>query len=91
MWGVSITGALFSTAVSEDGVDPFYPSAYGAFVRAADLLKQNVDWCLSSSNANRMYNYKVPSTCIADKEQYDIKPLPMEDPVKEMITDVWKN
>lgn len=39
VWGVSITGALFSTAISEDGVDPFYPSAFGANIRAADLLK----------------------------------------------------
>ena len=39
MWGISITGAIFSTAVSEDSVDPFYPSAYGSYVKAADLLK----------------------------------------------------
>jgi len=28
-WGISTTGVLLSSGLSKDGVDPFYPAAYG--------------------------------------------------------------
>jgi len=38
-----------------------------------------------------MFHYKVPSTCAADKNEYEVKSLPMETPLKEMIQEAWKD
>ena len=91
VWGISITGAIFATAVSDDSVDPFYPSAYGSYIKDVELLKKNVDWCLASTNGNRMFNYKVATSCIPQREQNEVKSLPMNKPMKEMILDSWKD
>ena len=38
-----------------------------------------------------MFNYKVPSSCIADKSSNEVRALPMSNPMKEMIKDSWKD
>lgn len=38
-----------------------------------------------------MFNYKVATTCIPNRETNEIKELPMNTPVKEMIQEAWKD
>lgn len=89
VWGVSTSGAVFTTAVSEDSVDPFYPAPYGYYVRDATLLKKNVDWCLSSANLNKVYHYKVPGTCLVNPQEYEVLDLPQTGNITDLIKEAW--
>lgn len=45
-WGVSKTGIIMFNGISAEGVDPFYPAAYGR-VTNPDSVKERVDMCLA--------------------------------------------
>lgn len=45
-YGVATTGVLIFSAISGEGVDPFYPAAYGS-VTDPDSVVEAVDWCLA--------------------------------------------
>lgn len=76
IWGVSTSGAVFTTAITEDSVDPFFPAPYKKGIKSAHLLKKKVDWCLASSNLDKIFHYKVPSTCLANSGVYETRKLP---------------
>lgn len=76
IWGVSMSGAVFTTAVTPDKVDPFFPAPYTKGIKSAHLLRKTVDWCLSSANLDKIFHYKVPSTCLVNSGIYETRPLP---------------
>lgn len=45
-WGVATSGLLMFSSASAEGVDPFYPTAYGE-VTDPDSVVEMVDSCLS--------------------------------------------
>jgi hypothetical protein len=45
-WGIATTGVLMFNAVSGEGVDPFYPAAYGS-VTDPSAVVEKVDKCLA--------------------------------------------
>ena len=90
MWGVTTSGAVFTTALTEYNVDPLYPSPYGKGVKDGSIYKKEVDWCLSDTNLARMYHYKTPSICLANSTNWDIKDLPQTGDVKSLIRKVWQ-
>jgi hypothetical protein len=45
-WGVSVTGVLMFSSSSAEGVDPFYPAAYGS-VTDPSTVTEKVDGCMS--------------------------------------------
>lgn len=45
-FGVAITGVLIFNSISGEGVDPFYPAAYGS-VTDPDSVIEKVDWCIA--------------------------------------------
>jgi hypothetical protein len=69
-WGVSVTGVLMFSSASTEGVDPFYPSAYGSVSDPSTVVEQ-VDGCLSHPQASGILHYHSASTCIPDKNTYE--------------------
>ena len=80
---------MFSSA-SIEGVDPFYPSAYGS-VTDPDSVVERVDGCLSHPQVQGIMHYHSASTCIPDKESYEnIGPF-TQDIVETMTTAYQSN
>ena len=45
-WGIATSGIMIYNGISGEGVDPFYPAAYGDVTDPSEL-KEKVDWCLA--------------------------------------------
>ena len=64
-WGIAVSGVQIFTAISGEGVDPFYPAAYGK-VTNPDEVVERVDQCLAHPMAAGIFHYHIPSPCIPD-------------------------
>ena len=62
-WGVAQTGVLMFNAVSGEGVDPFYPAAYGS-VTDPSAVVEKVDACLAHPQRYGVFHYHSAPICL---------------------------
>ena len=51
--------------ISDSGVDPFYPAAFGTVTNPDDAI-ENIDYCMAHLETTGILHYHVASTCVAD-------------------------
>lgn len=88
-YGVAITGVLIFNSISGEGVDPFYPAAYGS-VTDPDSVVEKVDWCIAHPQVTGIFHYHSAATCAANTGYINTKSGHMSGDVNTVTREVWK-
>lgn len=61
--GIALNGVFIFTAISDYGLDPFFPKAFGT---KQNVQKVPIDQCLGSTETDSTYRYYMYSPCMFD-------------------------
>ena len=70
VWGVAKTGTLIMSGLSIEGVDPFYPAAYGSVTDPSSVVEKT-DNCLAHPQVAGIFHYHTATNCIPDPSAGD--------------------
>jgi len=102
-WGVATTGMMFFSGLSAEGIDPFYPTAYGDVVdpdsmsaklpgaTTTDDVVEKVDWCLGHPQVAGLMHYHSASTCRASTSYITDNSGSMKRDIKEIMKEAYTN
>lgn len=89
-WGVGTSGMLLFNGISDEGVDPYYPAAFGR-VRDPSQVVEKVDWCIAHPQQDGILHTHIASPCMADPNLINTRRPPMSSDIKEFVSQVYND